>query len=80
MANSGKCQTCSTKRGKMVPGNCTECPSGTTQAMVKLCPTCANGRCVVCKEPLTGSSGDSSSSGTPLSELLGGGPTGFGGC
>lgn len=78
MANSDKCTTCATKRGKMVPGNCNECPGGTTQAMVKLCPTCAKGRCVVCKTLLTGST--NGGNGTPLSDILGAGPTGFGGC
>lgn len=77
MANSDKCTTCATKRGKMVPGNCAECTGGTSQAMIKLCPTCANGRCVVCKEPLPGGSGDS---GGGSSIELGSGPTGLFGC
>lgn len=77
MANSNRCTTCQGKRGKQVPGNCTECSGGTHQAMVTLCPTCTKGRCEVCKTPLTRTCGTP----TPTNSIeFGAGPTGFGGC
>lgn len=79
MAKSQVCSVCAQKRGKQVPGNCSECSNGTRRAMVTLCPTCAtkNGkpRCEVCKTDL--------SSGTPATTRkveFGCGPTGFCGC
>lgn len=50
-----RCSNCQKKRGKQVPGRCTNCGAGTHQAMCKLCTSCASKQnaCEVCKNPLS---------------------------
>ena len=79
MANANRCPSCQTKVGVQVPGRCSECPGGTHQKMVKLCPTCSRGRCEVCKTPLLPPSGTATRNQSD-EPLFGAGPTGFGGC
>ncbi len=86
MSNAFRCTTCATKRGKMVPGHCTECPNGTHMAMVQLCSACttAHGnfgdRCEVCKAPLPTTCNPPSKPHTTSSFDGMAGPTGMGGC